>query len=163
MLFERFKTEHAGNLILLGDLYYHGPRNPLEKEYDCMGVAALLNSYGGNLTAIKGNCDSEVDEMISHFPLLSTRTLIFGTLKLTLSHGHIYNKDNLPTDVGDIFLHGHSHMGFIERQGNLIIANPGSVTLPRGGTPRSYLVLTDKELTLKNLENSEIIDAIALD
>ncbi|MCL2630159.1 MAG: phosphodiesterase [Firmicutes bacterium] len=157
MLFERFFAEGAEEIILLGDLYYHGPRNPLEKEYDCMAVANLLNSHKDKLTVIKGNCDAEIDEMISEFPLLGAKTVRFGNLKLTLSHGHIYNKDNLPKEVGDIFLFGHFHTGFIEKHENLIIANPGSTTLPRGGTPRSYLVLTDNELTLKNLETGEII------
>ena len=42
---EIMKRENTKKLILLGDLYYHGPRNPLPKDYAPMKVAELLNSY----------------------------------------------------------------------------------------------------------------------
>ena len=157
ILIERFLQEGADTLILLGDIYYHGPRNPLEREYDPMGLCELLNIYKDKLIVIKGNCDSEVDEMISDFKFLSTRTIDFGAHKITLTHGHFYNKHNLPANAGNILLHGHTHIGGIERAGDIIIANPGSVTLPKGGTPRSYLIVTDSEIVLKELETGEEI------
>ena len=54
-LVELFFNEHADQLILLGDIYNHGPRNPLPEEYDPMGVAALLNPLADRLLVIKGN------------------------------------------------------------------------------------------------------------
>ena len=32
-MLEIYKSEAPDKIILLGDLYYHGPRNPLTKEY----------------------------------------------------------------------------------------------------------------------------------
>ena len=61
------KRENPDKIILLGDLYYHGPRNPLPKEYNPMKVAELLNSLKEKILCVKGNCDAEVDEMISEF------------------------------------------------------------------------------------------------
>lgn len=66
---EIFEKEKADKIILLGDLYYHGPRNPLTKEYNPMKVAETLNSLKQYIEAVKGNCDAEVDEMISEFKL----------------------------------------------------------------------------------------------
>ena len=66
-IIEIMKKENIDKLILLGDLYYHGPRNPLPKEYNPMEVSKLLNSLKDQLICIKGNCDAEVDEMISEF------------------------------------------------------------------------------------------------
>lgn len=34
LLLEAFRREGAQRLVLLGDLLYHGPRNPLPQEYD---------------------------------------------------------------------------------------------------------------------------------
>ena len=59
--------ENQDKLILLGDLYYHGPRNPLTNEYSPMEVAQILNKYKDIIYCTRGNCDAEVDEMISDF------------------------------------------------------------------------------------------------
>ena len=40
-----YQKEQPNKIILLGDLYYHGPRNPLPKEYNPMEVAKILNQY----------------------------------------------------------------------------------------------------------------------
>ena len=61
------EKEKPEKIILLGDLYYHGPRNNLSQEYNPMKVAEILNSLKDKLLVVKGNCDAEVDEMISEF------------------------------------------------------------------------------------------------
>ena len=66
-LLQRFAEEGAEQLVLLGDIYNHGPRNPLPKDYCPLGVAALLNPLADRLTVVKGNCDSDVDTLISDF------------------------------------------------------------------------------------------------
>ena len=69
MLVARFCEEGADRLLLLGDLLYHGPRNPLPEGYAPAQVAKLLNGYADRITAVRGNCDSEVDQMVLNFPL----------------------------------------------------------------------------------------------
>ena len=64
-LLEIVEKENPDKIVLLGDLYYHGPRNPLTEKYGPMEVANILNSLKDKILAIKGNCDAEVDEMIS--------------------------------------------------------------------------------------------------
>lgn len=156
-LIDRFLEEKGDELILLGDLYYHGPRNPLPEGYDPMALAGFLNSYKERLTVIKGNCDSEVDEMISDFKFLDTRTVDYGAVKLTLTHGHRYDINNLPEGVGNVFLYGHIHQGFLTKKDGIIIGNPGSTTLPKGGTPRSYIVIDNNAVTLKDLLTKKTI------
>ncbi len=164
---EIFNKEAADKLIVLGDVYNHGPRNPLPKDYAPMKVAEILNSIKDRLIVIKGNCDSEVDKMISEFDFLDGLCLVSGERSVFLTHGHIFNKDNPPKTHFDAVIYGHFHTGFIEcaaesaadgrgeektAGSNVIYANAGSVSLPKGGTPQSYLVLKDAVLQLKTLD-----------
>lgn len=158
MLIDRFIEERADEMILLGDLYYHGPRNPLAEGYDPLGLAELLNAYKDKLIVIKGNCDSEVDEMVSEFKFLDTLTVNYEGIKLTLSHGHRYDIGFFPPDTGEVFLYGHTHQGFLTEKEGVIVGNPGSITLPKGGTPRSYITIDEKTVALKDLESGKVID-----
>lgn len=153
---KKAKEENADKIILLGDIYNHGPRNPLPKDYAPMEVAKSLNEIKEKLIVIKGNCDSAVDTMISNFDFLDNLVLVSGGKTLFLTHGHIYNKDNLPKTDFDAIIYGHFHTGFIERKGDMIIANTGSTSLPKNDTPNSFMVLEDKILTLKDFENNVI-------
>lgn len=67
-LMTRFHEEGADRLLLLGDLLYHGPRNPLPEGYAPAEVAKLLNGYADRITAVRGNCDAEVDQWCWTFP-----------------------------------------------------------------------------------------------
>ena len=49
----RFHEEGADRLLLLGDLLYHGPRNPLPEGYAPAEVARLLNGYADRITDIR--------------------------------------------------------------------------------------------------------------
>ncbi len=153
---DRIEQEKPDKIIFLGDIYYHGPRNNLPEEYDPKAVCQKLNAIKQNLIVIKGNCDTEVDQMISEFDFLPSVCLVIGDKTLFLTHGHIYNKDSLPkTDYNGI-IYGHFHTGFVEVTDGKLYANAGSLSLPKGGTEKSYLVVTENTVCLKNL-NGEII------
>jgi putative phosphoesterase len=102
---ESFKKENADYIAILGDELYHGARNPLPEEYNTKEVTKLLNEYSDRIIAIRGNCDSEIDELVLDFPMMSTYSVIlYGDRRLFLTHGHIYNEDNLPKlRKGDAF------------------------------------------------------------
>lgn len=151
-----FKKEKADKLILLGDLYYHGPRNPLTQEYGPMEVANILNSMKQNIEAIKGNCDAEVDEMISEFKLNDNLLLDINGKKVFCTHGQNYNIDNLPNEKIDIMLYGHFHTGFIKEKGGIIFANPGSISLPKNNTKHSYITIDENKIELKNIDGKVI-------
>lgn len=148
-LVENFKKENADKLVLLGDLYYHGPRNPFPKDYNPMEVANLLNSIKEKLWVIKGNCDSEVDEMISEFKFKKSISKIINGKKVFFSHGHIYNKNNLPKKDFEIMFYGHFHIPFIDTINGKTFCNPGSISLPKNDTMNSYIVFDEKGINIK--------------
>ena len=148
------ERENSDKIILLGDLYYHGPRNSLPKEYDPKIVAEILNSLKDEILAVKGNCDAEVDQMISDFELKDNLKLDINGFKVFFTHGHKYNIDNLPEEKIDILIYGHFHTGFIKEKNGIIFANAGSISLPKDNTKNSYLVLNEKELLLKDIDGN---------
>ena len=150
------KKENPDRIILLGDLYYHGPRNPLPEEYNPMKVAELLNSLKEKILCVKGNCDAEVDEMISEFKFNDNLILDINGKRVFCTHGQNYNIDNLPNEKIDIMLYGHFHTGFIKEKDGIIIANPGSISLPKENTEHSYIIIDENELILKNVDRSII-------
>ncbi len=158
-LIEIFRLEGADKLVLLGDIYNHGPRNPLPKDYAPMKVAELLNSVKEDLIVIKGNCDSAVDTMISDFDFLDSAVLTSKENTVFLTHGHVFNKDQMPKTEFDAVIYGHFHTGFIERKDRSVVANAGSLSLPKNGTANSYIILDDGVITLKDLDG-KIIESI---
>ena len=73
---ECYKDEEANYIVMLGDALYHGPRNPLPEEYNPQGVANLLNDYKDKIIAVRGNCDSEVDQMLIDYPMMADYSII---------------------------------------------------------------------------------------
>ena len=151
-----YKKENADRIILLGDLYYHGPRNPLPKDYNPMEVSKKLNAMKDIIKCVKGNCDAEVDEMISEFKFEEMIKEEIGGKKFIFTHGHKYNIDNVPEGV-DVLVYGHFHTGFIREKDGIIFVNPGSISLPKNDTKNSYLIIENGKLTLKDI-NENIID-----
>ena len=150
--------EKPDKLILLGDLYYHGPRNPLPLEYNPKEVSNILNKHKDIIYAVKGNCDAEVDQMISLFKIRNHLKLKINNKMFMFTHGHKYNFDNIPSGI-DVLVYGHFHTCFIKEKDNVICVNAGSITLPKEDTPHSYILIQDNELIIKNVLN-EIVDKI---
>lgn len=152
-LFEAFDREAADKLILLGDLLYHGPRNDLPKEYAPKEVIAQLNEYKSKLLCVRGNCEAEVDQMVLEFPILADYMIWnLESRMVFVTHGHLYHEENLPhLQNGDILLHGHTHIPAIEEKAGYFYLNPGSVSMPKGGSQPSYLIYEDFCFSLKDL------------
>ena len=161
-IIEIMQNENADTLILLGDIYNHGPRNNLPSAYEPMNVANALNSIKDKLIVIKGNCDSQVDTMISEFDFIEHIIIVSGNKRVFLTHGHVYNENNLPKTKVDALIYGHFHVGMIKRDNGITLANPGSISLPKLQSARSYLVLEDDLLILKNIDG-EIITQDKID
>ena len=150
-LAEIFAAEKADMLVLLGDIYNHGPRNPLPEEYASLKVAEVLNGLADRLLVVKGNCDSDVDTLISDFEFVSEAVLSDGGKRVFLQHGDRFSIERLPKNCGSGFFYGHYHTSFIKRMGDVLVANPGSVSLPKQDTARGYLLLENGTVTLKEL------------
>ena len=120
-------------IVLLGDLLYHGPRNPLPDDYAPADVAAMLNPLAEHIVAVRGNCDAEVDQMMLDFPCMPDYAwVIDGSHQLFCTHGHLWDPDNLPQLPAEAtFVYGHFHVKRNEVVGSTRLFNPGSVGLPK--------------------------------
>ena len=157
-LVEILEKEQADKLLLLGDILYHGPRNPLPDGYNPAEVATLLNAIKDKILCVRGNCDSEVDRLVLDFNILSDYALVYADgLNICLSHGH---RDVPPLMNDEIYLTGHTHVPLKERCGYIHL-NPGSVSLPKDGSPHSYILYKDRTFYFKDL-NGRVYDEIAL-
>lgn len=159
-----FAESGARWLILLGDFLNHGPRNALPEGYAPGDVAGRLNSVKEKIIAVRGNCDSEVDQMLLDFPITAPwQQVLLPAQRLFLTHGHLYHPDNLPPlSAGDIFASGHTHIPVAERKGDILFFNPGSVSIPKGGFPASYGLLENDNLSIHALDNSAVIAQISI-
>ena len=154
LLRTRFLEEGAQKLILLGDLLYHGARNPLPPEYNTMECASILNGIREQILSIKGNCDSQVDTLVLEFPVEAEFALLpVEERTLVLTHGHL-----VPAALkkGDVLINGHFHVPAFEERENCTYVNCGSVSIPKESSPHSYLVLEGRTLLWKNVETGEI-------
>ena len=155
---EIYIKENPNTIILLGDLYYHGPRNPLTKDYNPMEVAKILNEHKDIILCTRGNCDAEVDEMISDFEFEENIEIEINNKRFFFTHGHKYNIENIPNNA-DALVYGHFHTGFIKEKQGVICANAGSISLPKNNTANSYLIITEEEILLKDIDGN-VIDGI---
>lgn len=160
-LFERIADENPDLIVLLGDLLYHGPRNDLPLGYDPKRVVSLLNSAKDRIIAVRGNCDSEVDQMVLDFPCMAdySTILLERNIAFFITHGHVFK----PEDAKDLaasqaFISGHTHIKQAETIEGCFMLNPGSISLPKDGS-RSFAIYDEGTFLLKTLEGS-IIDTV---
>ena len=162
-MLELYQKSNANRLILLGDILYHGPRNDLPKDHAPKEVIAMLNPLKDQILAVRGNCDTEVDQMVLEFPILADYAfLLVEGQAIYATHGHIFHENHLPpVQDGDVLIHGHTHLleakEIRTEDGRRIkILNPGSVSIPKGGNPATYGILEDGVFSILDLENREI-------
>ncbi|MCQ2485981.1 MAG: phosphodiesterase [Clostridia bacterium] len=144
-----YEQEKADKLILLGDILYHGPRNALPDGYNPKKVIELLNPVSNEILCVRGNCDTEVDQMVLDFSVLSDSALIFADgITMIAAHGH---KETPKMPCGGILLNGHTHVPSFEEKDGFIRINPGSVSIPKENSQHGYIVFENRIFTWKNL------------
>jgi hypothetical protein len=150
---QAFERERADVIAFLGDALYHGPRNPIPPDYDPASTAELLNTYKDRIIAVRGNCDSEVDQMLLHYPMSGDYAVIFENgRRIFLTHGHLYSPENLPPlSEGDVLAFGHTHVPVATQKDRIVLFNPGSVTLPKENHPPSYGLYDGAIMQIKDL------------
>ena len=162
-MLDAFESEKAEKILILGDILYHGPRNDLPSGYAPKKVIEMLNAIADLVICVRGNCEAEVDQMVLSFPVMSTTACVFDAEKgigIYMSHGHVYSPDNLPPmPHGSLFLSGHTHVLMAENKGGILCVNPGSVSLPKNGNPKSYAVYENGTVTVKTLPGEKILSA----
>lgn len=162
MSINKFEQSSCKYLLILGDILNHGPRNPLVDEYNPKACIELLNLYRNKIIAVRGNCDSEVDQMVLKFPMMADLSVIhLGDRRVIASHGHLY--DPLANDgffaEGDIYLFGHTHVPMAKNCQGKILLNPGSITLPKENNAQSFAILSNQGFDIYNF-NDEVLRSI---
>ncbi|MGE4353233.1 MAG: phosphodiesterase [Oscillospiraceae bacterium] len=148
-LLDAFCVEKPDKLLLLGDILYHGPRNDLPEGYDPKEVIAMLNPLKDKILCVRGNCEAEVDQMVLDFPCLADYCVLYIDGKTIIAaHGH---RQYPEPARGEILATGHTHVTLRAEENGYLHINPGSVSLPKEGTPRGYIVITGGKEAFKTL------------
>lgn len=145
-----YRSSGCQMLCLLGDILNYGPRNGLPQGLDPKGVASLLNAMADDIVAVRGNCDSEVDQMLLQFPIMQDSLLLVDNgVRVWLTHGHVYNRDRKPAGRADVLFYGHTHLWelYADADGT-IICNTGSPTFPKGGNKPTLAIYDSGHITL---------------
>lgn len=153
-----FDFENPDKLLLLGDILYHGPRNDLPKDYNPKSVIEMLSGIKDKILCVRGNCDTEVDQMVLPFPILADYCIIYDSnTTIYATHGHIYNENNLPPlSKGDILLNGHTHIPKKIIHENFTYLNPGSVSIPKENSHHGYMIYENNNFIWKDFNNNII-------
>jgi len=155
-LLEAYDREEADRLLFLGDILYHGPRNDLPREYEPKKVIGMLNGRKNDILCVRGNCDTEVDQMVLDFPILADYAIVSeGGIVIYATHGHLYHPGHpLPMCEGGILLNGHTHIPKCKEYGNYIYMNPGSVSIPKEGSWHGYMTLENGIFAWKDMDGT---------
>ena len=156
-LIEQIKKEEPDKVIFLGDILYHGPRNDLPNDYNPKELIKLLNEYKDKIISVRGNCDSEVDQMVLEFPIMADYMILtINDLTIFATPGHFYDVENIPFKGIDVVLSGHTHVQKCDKYDNYVHMNPGSVSIPKENSYHGYMVVVDKVFYWKDLEGNII-------
>ena len=125
---------------------------------------AMLNAVKERIMCVRGNCEAEVDQMVLDFPVLADYAVIdLGKSAIYATHGHVYNESNVPPLCkGDILLNGHTHIPKCTEYETYVYMNPGSVSIPKEGSVRSYMTLENGHFLWKKLDGGDITDSFEI-
>ena len=154
---EVYEKEKCDMLLLLGDIINYGPRNRIPEGINPAGIVERLNAMKENIVAVRGNCDSEVDQMLLQFPIMSDYALVVDNgVRLFLTHGHKYNEDNMPPCHHDVFVYGHTHLWKLEQTAHGVVCNIGSPTFPKGGNEPTFGIYDNGVISVRRM-NGEVL------
>lgn len=148
-LLAAFEREGADRLLLLGDILYHGPRNPLPEEYCPAEVAKELSRIKEKIICVRGNCDSEVDQMVLDFCITNAAAVFCDGTTMYLAHGHGITP---PLSPSDVYITGHTHVQLNDAGEGFLHLNPGSVSLPKEDSKRAYILFDGGMFYFKTLD-----------
>lgn len=179
-LVQIFKDKSCDLLVLCGDYLNHGPRNNIPAGYDTKKTAALLNEYKSKIISVRGNCDSEVDQMMLEFPVRSESAQLFVTGseascknvftkddkpsgRIFVHHGHLYTEEQMKALVpqGTVVVSGHTHVPVLKFEDGYIFMNPSSISIPKTEDGPCYgMIEADdsgiKKITIFKMDGSEL-------
>lgn len=146
-MLEAYKREAQTNYYYQGIFFIMDREMICRKDMHRSAVIAMLNPMKKELLCVRGNCDTEVDQMVLEFPILADYCYLNlpgdpeeknSDITIFATHGHVFHPHNLPMlKDGDILLNGHTHIPACEEildmnGGKYQYLNPGSVSIPEG-------------------------------
>jgi putative phosphoesterase len=149
-----------------GDILYHGPRNPMPEGYDPAGLADAINQSPAPLLVVRGNCDSDVDQLVLDWPIQSPYALVqHEGLRIMVNHGESVTPDDAGELVKryrlDVFVSGHTHHPLAAVSGCGLLLNPGSPSLPkwewRGEAVPTAAVIDDGAVRLCDVRSGDVL------
>jgi len=148
-------------IIHAGDILYHGPRNPIMDGYDPARLAEEINNLKAPAVFARGNCDSSVDQLVINFPIQAPYVFVREEgLSILVNHGDIMSRDEMTALAGrcgvDVFIFGHIHRPFMEKQGEVLLLNPGSPSIPKEGPP-TVAVLYGKIVKVIDIDGGKVL------
>lgn len=155
-----YDSVNADMLCIVGDIINYGPRNGVPQGLDPMGVVNLLSPRSASIVAVRGNCDSEVDQMLLPFPILSDYAVVTdGARRFLLTHGHLPIASQ-PWLSADVVVTGHTHLWTLKPEGNALSLNTGSITFPKQGNQPTFAYYDGQSLSVRNLSGEVLASHI---
>ena len=145
-----YVKEHCSKLLILGDLFTYGYGFDRSRE----DIVNRLNMMKDNIIAVRGNCDNDLNNIKFDIDLI--KEIELNDKKIAMTHGHLYTENQLLEMNKDIIYTGHTHRKRLVKEGDTLLANPGSVSKSRDGE-NSFAIVDENKITIRNLAN-EIID-----
>jgi len=144
MAFGKFSRGKNSHMLVAGDLMVrHSPKG-----------ASIMQRHKNHITAVRGNCDSSIDQDLSGTPLPLVQNMVWNRRKLLMTHGHTLSQGRLPLlPAGSILIVGHTHYPALtmDEESGIILLNPGSIASPRKGSKASYAVITKTGISVISL------------
>jgi putative phosphoesterase len=158
-------------IIHIGDILYHGPRNPLPAGYDPAALAEAINASPVPVIFARGNCDADIDQLVIKYPLQAPYAfVVIEGLRIMAGHGDDLD-DQETAALGrnyrlDVLACGHTHRPLLRRVGSTVVINPGSPSLSKhevnGKIVRTVGLIDDRSARIIDLDTSQAITEIAL-
>ncbi|WP_033827608.1 phosphodiesterase [Bacillus andreraoultii] len=150
-------------IIHVGDVLYHGPRNDIPATYDPKKLTELLQGRE-DIVYVRGNCDADVDEMVLEHDLSQkSRVIDFDHVRFYIIHGYEETEEERIAQAKElgcrVVVSGHTHVKVLKERDGIILLNPGSTTIPKDRTS-SFAVYENGKIELRHLENGEMLKAL---
>lgn len=141
-------------LIHCGDVLPSGS-SIIEGGYDMQALAKRINALHNVYFAL-GNGDFISENYMPDAHFEKELVLQLGDYKFFVTHSHLYSRMSMIMKAMEqgahILCYGHTHVKELDYYDNLLILNPGSVSLPRDGSP-SCAIIAEGIVSIYNVDS----------
>ena len=134
------------------------------KKVQCMRPLSLVRTVKDSqerLMKANFNAATFLNELAEAYDLALLKSKKPEGADLYLTHGHLQGPDNPPPlRPGECLVCGHTHLPVLRKLGRITYLNPGSLALPKEGTPHSYLTLEDGVFTWRDAETGAAFEPL---